>query len=674
MKKRYFSFIFAFVLLVPCMLLLTACGGKKVSSITIDNMFVGEKQDVYEYGTSINDIISTDLTVTARYDDNSTKVLNSDEYKIEFFKDSQKVEKIKDLPDVGYYSIRVSYDIVTKESSFWIIPSENPYYTVSLFPKSWVYGEDIIPTVTLANYDLQEGDIVSYYYIEKSEFDSLDEQEKKDPSSHAFDWAYVADGTTTLDAGQYYVFANISFVNSSNYTGLTVIDLNSLITVNRKNITVTPDDAAGVKALEFDYNNSGASTSGGDYHIGDITLDDITLENYGANISGVEGYFDWANPDQTLNASNNGWAYPIVFIPDYSNNYEAVYSEGELKLTVSVKKGIVGDSNEMKIYFENTNEETTILYDGQEHSVLLNNHFDIHNAGGKLKNIVTFKNQNGEDVAVRYEELAGGSDALYIDGLKEIGTYQFTVSIVDTANYCWEDGTTAPITFSVEIVGNSDLLDVEGDYQPVNPETDGASSPQPDYMEFIGRWMETGMETTASDYDAQIQIDYKDQNQTFKITGNLNNKYNDEPTNDEPTYNDFITNTTLTDGKDSYVISGKVDTSGLDNGYTVTKNGEVTEGNCVINENLHSLIMEALRIDLANNSMSSEEQIWSVAQDSENLKIKVEINLKDEYGVIVSVTVVHFVFDAEGNFVGHKVSMTSVDGTMSYSIQMKLVK
>ena len=55
MKKRYFSFIFAFVLLVPCMLLLTACGGKKVTTITIDNMFVGERQVEYQYGTSIND-------------------------------------------------------------------------------------------------------------------------------------------------------------------------------------------------------------------------------------------------------------------------------------------------------------------------------------------------------------------------------------------------------------------------------------------------------------------------------------------------------------------------------------------------------------------------------------------------------------------------------------------
>ena len=487
MKKKYFSFIFAFVLLVPCMLLLTACGGKKVTAITIDNMFVGERKDVYvyEYGTSINDIISTDLTVTAQYDDNSTKVLNSDEYKIEFFKDSQKVEKIKDLPDVGYYSIRVSYDIFMQESFFEIIPSE--YYTVSLSHKSWDYGdEDNIPTVTLANYVLQEGDNVSYYYIEKSVYDNLDEQEKKYPSFYATDWANVADGTNTLDAGQYYVFADITFVNPSNYTGLTVIDNNSLITVNKKRIVVTPEDAVGVSATTFDYGNSYNTSSDGKYIIGDIALKLITLNNNYVTISDIAGRFEWKNPDQTLNSSNSGQtAYPIVFIPDYSNNYEAVYSEGELTLPVTIEKGVVGDPEEMKIYFENTNEETTILYDGQEHSVLLNNHFDIHNYGGELKNIVTFKNQNGEDVAVRYEELAGGLDALYIDGLKEIGTYQFIVSIVDTTNYCWGNGTTEPIKFSVKIVGNSDLLDVEDNYQPVTPETDEALNPQPAYMEYM---------------------------------------------------------------------------------------------------------------------------------------------------------------------------------------------
>ena len=172
--------------------------------------------------------------------------------------------------------------------------------------------------------------------------------------------------------------------------------------------------------------------------------------------------------------------------------------------------------------------------------------------------------------------------------------------------------------------------------------------------------MDTGMGTTATDYDAQIQIDYKYQNQTLKITGNLTNIYTDVDT-----FNEFTTNTTLTCGEDNYVINGQVNTSNLSNGYTVTKNGALTN---YVDENLHSLIMTALRIDLANNPISGEAPIYFVANDSENLKVKIESSIAK--GNIE----VYFVFDAVGNFVGHKVSMTSIDGTMSYSIQMKLVK
>ena len=663
MKKKILGLCFALVLLVPAVILLSACNEKKVQSITVDDLLVGSLAE-YEYGTSTDEIYSLEnMKVTAIYDDNSTKVLNSDEYNIEFSKNSSPIDEIKSIPDVGHYDIYVSYEGFRQGTSFVIIPSTTPYYTISLSHKAWTYGDNVIPEVGLKNYQSQEGDSVDYYYIEKSEYDDLIEQGIKDVNYYANDWTYIADGTNTLDAGQYYVFAYINFANEPNYTGLTVIDDNTLITVNKKRIVVTPEDAVGVSATTFYYGNSYNTSSDGKYIIGDIALKNIGLYNNSKTISDIAGRFEWKNPDQTLNASNNGQSYPIVFIPNYSNNYEIVYSEGELTLPVTIEKEVVGNPEEMKIYFENTNEKTTIPYDGQEHSVILNNHFDIHNYGGVLKNIVTFTDKNGEDVVVRYEELEGGSDELYIDGLKEAGKYTFIVSIVDKTNYCWENGTTDPIKFSVTI----DLLNVEGNYQPVNPETDGNLDTQPSYMEYMGRWMEEGTETTARDYDAQIQIDYKDQNQTLNITGNLNNKYNDVAT-----YNDFITDTTLTDGKDSYVINGKVDTSGLDNKYTVTKNGETT--NCVINENLHDLIMEALRIDLANNSISSEEQIWSVAQDSENLKIKIESNFEDEDGVIVGVIVVHFVFDVEGNFVGHKVSVTREDGTMSYSIQMKLVK
>ena len=443
----------AFVIILPAVFLLSACGDKKVQSITVDDLSVGSLAE-YEYGTSTDEIYSLEnMKVTAIYDDNSTKVLNSDEYNIEFSKNSSPIDEIKSIPDVGNYSINISYDVVSADFSFSIIPSETPFYTTSLSHRSWTYGEeDNFPTLTLGNYQLQEGDSVSYYYIEKSIYDNLSEQEKLYPYSYANDWTYIADGTNTLDAGQYYVFADINFANESNYTGLTVIDNNTLITVNKKTVVVTPAHAAGVSALKFDYGNSYNTSSDGKYIIEAIALKLITLYNNSVTISDIAGRFEWKNPDQTLNASNNGQAYPIVFIPDYSNNYEIVYSEGELTLPVTIEKGVVGNPEKMKIYFENTNEETTIPYDGQEHSVLLNNHFDIHNYGGELKNIVTFKNQKGEDVAVRYEELEGGLDELYIDGLKEKGTYTFTVSLVDKINYCWEDGTVEPVTFTICIV------------------------------------------------------------------------------------------------------------------------------------------------------------------------------------------------------------------------------
>lgn len=536
MKKNYFSFIFAFIMLVPCMLLLTACGGKKVSSITIDNMFVGERQVEYQYGTSINDIISTNLTVTVNYDDNSKKVLEPNEYVVKYYKDSVEVDNFKAIPDVGNYSIEVIYDTSTEINTFTVVPSYKSPYEITLTKNTWAYCNEL-PEISLSNYVLKEGETVDWFYIEKNAFENLTEQQKTKVEEYASPWT---NSSMYVYAGEYYVFGKINFIEQSNYTGVTKIDNNCLITVTKQTITLSQN-------LVNDYNFIAEYTFAEDtvnINLGDINVigDVIYLEPIGD--APIQGTLQWLNPDQVITIDNNGQSFPVKFIP-FSEEDNLNYNfEGNITLKINIKK---------------------------------------------------------------------------------------------------------------------DILNVSGDYQSVNPTEDGNLEPMPKYMEYLGKWMEVGMETTAPDYDAQIQIDYKDQNQTLKMTGNLNNNYTDVST-----YNSFTTSTTLTDGKDNYVINGKVDTSGLNNKYTVTKNGEET--NFVIDATLHSLIMTALRIDLANNSISVETLIYSVAQDSENLKIKIESNF--EGGVIV----VHFVFDVEGNFVGHKVSMTSVDGTMSYSIQMKLVK
>ena len=451
MKKKILIFVMAFAIIFPAAFLLSACDGKdgkKVQSITVDNLLIGDSVE-YEYGTNINDIFSLEnMKVTAIYDDNSTKVLSSDEYTVEFSKNTNPIDEIKSIPDVGYYGISVFYEGAFHSITFTVIPSSTPYYSISLSHKSWTYGNDDIPEVTLENYQLQEGDSVDFYYIEKSEYEALSDEEKELANRYANYWTDITDGNTTLDAGQYYVFAYINFANESNYTGLTAREL---ITVNKKQIVVTPEDAAGVSAWIFDYSNSYNTSSDGKYITGDIALKNIYLENDRVTISGVEGYFNWKNPEQTLNSSNSGDSYPLVFIPYDSNNYEVVYSGSEIKLQVTIEKGVIDNKNTLDIYFADYSESEakTIAYDGKQHSLLLDS-FEIFDAGGVLKNIVTFT-QNGENVVVREETPENGVTAYYIDGLVERGQYTFTVSIVDTTNYCWAGGDTTPATFTVTI-------------------------------------------------------------------------------------------------------------------------------------------------------------------------------------------------------------------------------
>ncbi len=450
MKKKILIFVMAFAIIFPAAFLLSACDGKdgkKVQSITVDNLLIGDSVE-YEYGTNINDIFSLEnMKVTAIYDDNSTKVLSSDEYTVEFSKNTNPIDEIKSTPDVGYYGISVSYEGVFHGITFTVIPSSTPYYSISPSHKSWTYGDDDIPEVTLKNYQLQEGESVDYYYIEKSYYDALSPEEKELANIYASDWAYIKDGTTTLDAGQYYVFAYINFANESNYTGLTAREL---ITVNKKQIVVTPEDAAGVSAWIFDYSNSYNTSPDGKYIIGDIALKDITLDNNDVTISDIAGRFEWKNPEQTLNSSNSGDSYPLVFIPYDLNNYEVVYSGSEIKLQVTIEKGVIDNKNTLDIYFAGSESEAkTIAYDGKQHSLLLDS-FEIFNAGGVLKNIVTFT-QNGENAVVREETSEDGLTAYYIDGLVERGQYTFTVSIVDATNYCWAGGDTTPATFTVTI-------------------------------------------------------------------------------------------------------------------------------------------------------------------------------------------------------------------------------
>lgn len=526
MKKNYFSFIFAFIMLVPCMLLLTACGGKKVSSITIDNMFVGERQVEYQYGTSINDIISTNLTVTVNYDDNSKKVLEPNEYVVKYYKDSVEVDNFKAIPDVGNYSIEVIYDTSAEINTFTVVPSYKSPYEITLTKNTWAYCNEL-PEISLSNYVLKEGETVDWFYIEKNAFENLTEEQKTKVEEYASRWI---NSSMYVYAGEYYVFGKINFIEQSNYTGVTKIDNNCLITVTKQTITLSQN-------LVNEYNFIAEYTFAEDTNInlGDIDIigDVIYLQPIGD--APIQGTLQWLNPDQVITIDNNGQSFPVKFIP----------------------------------FFEE-----------------------------------------------------------------------------DNLNYNFEGNLTLQV--------NINILNVSGDYQSVNPTEDVNLEPMPKYMEYLGRWMEEGMETTAPDYTANIQIDYTDTSTNFNLTGQLNNQYSDTSS-----YTSFTTNTTLTDGINDFTISG------ANNNFTITKNGVISD--FIINEEIDdNIIFIALLIDAPNNLVNGHTINYYTAQDDETLKIKVESQGNEGF------TTVYFVFDNQGNLIGYKVSFETTDKTARYSFQVKL--
>lgn len=218
----------------------------------------------------------------------------------------------------------------------------------------------------------------------------------------------------------------------------------------------------------------------------------------------------------------------------------------------------------------------------------------------------------------------------------------------DNLNYNFEGN----ITLKINI--KKDILNVSGDYQSVNPIEDGKLEPMPKYMEYLGKWMEEGMKTTAPNYTANIQIDYTDTSTNFNLTGQFNNKYSDTSS-----YTSFTTNTTLTDGINNFTISG------ANNNFTITKNGESSD--FIINKEIdESIIFIALLIDAPNNLVNGDTVNYYTAQDDETLKIKVEDQKNEGF------TTVYFVFDNQGSLIGYKVSFETTDKTACYSFQVKL--
>ena len=215
--------------------------------------------------------------------------------------------------------------------------------------------------------------------------------------------------------------------------------------------------------------------------------------------------------------------------------------------------------------------------------------------------------------------------------------------------------------FEYVISYERNILNVKGEYSSVNPDEDMVSNPTASYLTFLNNWMEGGMQETAKNYSGEILIKYKDAVNELQIEGTVENQYTDD-TDEELSV--FTTNTSLTDYQTfPYIISGTINTND-NSGYTITQNDQKKD--FIFNPEITTLIITALRIDFAINSIYGNNVQYSVAQDENFLKLKVT------HATTEASFEVYFVFDVNGQFIGNEATVTSFDGLMFYSVQFKL--
>lgn len=211
----------------------------------------------------------------------------------------------------------------------------------------------------------------------------------------------------------------------------------------------------------------------------------------------------------------------------------------------------------------------------------------------------------------------------------------------------------------------SSLLDTSGDYVKIEMETteDGQQPVNPTQAtQAMKAWMGSMEDTAVAGYNGAIKFDYSDSTNKYQLQGTVANKYIADTSLQK-----FETDAELSDlinGGYNYIISGTIDTdttSGAKPEITISQGENKPE--YIFNEDMTSLILQALRIDIINNMLASSDIDIGFFEsiDSDYMKIKITFG---EYGEA------YYIFDGVGNFVGHRVAFSS--DTMSYSVEFKI--
>ena len=224
-------------------------------------------------------------------------------------------------------------------------------------------------------------------------------------------------------------------------------------------------------------------------------------------------------------------------------------------------------------------------------------------------------------------------------------------------------GVSEILQINYNISQTSSLLDTSGDYVKLEMITtdDGTMPEVTSTTQAMKDWTGTDVYQTAVDgYSGVIKIDYSNATGDYKIQGTVENKYADT------SLQIFTTNTELSDliNGGYYTIEGTVDTdttAGYENTTNLTiKDFREQELENIFSSDVDPFIFKALQIDVVTNMDYSGDIQYFECVDGNYLKLKMIFDDGEAY----------YIFDSNGNFVGHKIT-TSI-GEQSYSVEFKI--
>lgn len=415
------TLLLLFLLFVPIMLCLTACGKKEptLEYLTADknNVNIGTMGSLalgaFSYG-NVN--VDLDFDVVAVYSDGSRNIVTKDDGVTVTYShcgldiDNSQYVTIPQLPqtyEVGTYNITYTY----KEHQL------NVYFTVdriaptnipTIVSKTQWRHDELPCTISATGVTLDDED--KFIAITKEKYDSyLNGTITYEQLLNQL-FSYNSTVACSLGVGSYYVFGY--FETQGNYIGgYTTPTL----------VTVLPGKLSFVNTNLIDCRDYTYESRFGDVELYNLSLitstgiNDTYSEAYAINSAGqkINGYFSWKNPQELVN-STTAEEYEVVFIPQDDN-----YNETSVKLIDISNKINKGKVSPVKLGYRSA------VYNGESHLVSI-----YFNGSNNTRTYVKVYKNNQQ---LTFNE----TDV--VDSVTEVGAYTYKIELADKVNYYWED-------------------------------------------------------------------------------------------------------------------------------------------------------------------------------------------------------------------------------------------